>query len=273
VSVAEIHRVAYAPGAALYVEELGREHGDTVLFGHSLLCDGRMFADQVTDLAQDHHVLNVDFRGHGRSDAPPHPYGMVDQAEDYLRVLDTLGIERATFVGISMGGMAALRVAIAHPDRVRALVLIDTSAGGEEALKRARYTALATTARLFGPRPWLTRQASAVMFGQTFHREHPEIVAQWEDAMGQMDRRAIALAVKMVVGREDLTRRLHAIQAPTLVIVGDEDVATPPVYAKTLSVAIPGARLETIPMTGHLSTIERPRVLAKLIRHFVEQQA
>lgn len=272
-NVAEIHRVAFAPGAALYVEELGREHGETVIFGHSLLCDGRIFVDQVTDLAQDHHVLNVDFRGHGRSDTPPRAYSMADQADDYLRVLDALGIERATFAGLSMGGMAAIRVAIAHPDRVRALVLIDTSASGEEAMKRARYTALATTARLFGPRPWLTRQASAVMFGQTFHREHPEIVAQWQDAMGQLDRRALALAVKMVVGREDMTKRLRDIQAPTLVIVGDEDVATPPVYARTLQAAIPNARLETIPMTGHLSTVERPRVLAKLIRHFVEQQA
>lgn len=271
--MAEVHRVAFAPGAALYVEELGRGNGGPVVFGHSLLCDGRMFADQVTDLAQDHHVLNVDFRGHGRSDRPPRRFTMADQGADYLRVMDALAIDQAVLVGLSMGGMAAIHVAVAHPDRVRGLVLMDTSAGREEPLRRARYTALATTARLFGPRPWLARQASAVMFGRSFRAEHPEIVALWEERLVAMDRHAIARAVRMVVDRPEMRDRLAEIQAPTLVIVGDEDVATPLPCARTLASGIPGARVEVVPMAGHLSTVERPRLLAKLIRHFCESHA
>ncbi|TNF36901.1 MAG: alpha/beta fold hydrolase [Deltaproteobacteria bacterium] len=269
--MAEVHRIGFARSASLYVEELGRGHGASVLFGHSLLCDGRMFVDQVNDLAQDHHVLNVDFRGHGRSDAPRRAYSMYDQADDYLRVMDALKVDRASIVGLSMGGMAAMRLAMTHPDRVRSLVLLDTSASREKSAARARFTALATTARLFGPRPWLTRQAAAVMFGATFLREHPEIVAQWEASMQKLDKRAVAHAVQAVVTRDDVTRRLREITAPTLVVVGDEDVATPPVYARTLAAAIPNARLEVVPMTGHLSTVERPRVTGKLIRKFLER--
>jgi len=269
--MADTHRIGYARGASLYVEDLGQDNGDTVVFGHSLLCDGRMFADQVTDLAQDHRVLNVDFRGHGRSDPPPRRFTIYDVADDYLRVMDALKVERASVVGLSMGGQAALRLAMTHPDRVRALVLLDTTASREETLKRARYSALAATARLVGPRAWLARQASNIMFGPTFRAAHPEIVAQWEARIQQLDKRAVARAVETVVSRDDVTRRLHDIAAPSLVVVGDEDEAAPPVYSRTLAAAIPDARLEVLPMTGHLSTIERPRVVGLLIRRFLER--
>lgn len=271
--MAESHRVALGDGTSLYVEELGRAHGTAVVFGHSLLCDGRMFTDQVIDLARDHHVINIDFRGHGRSDPPSRAYSMADQAGDTLRVMDALGIERAILVGLSMGGMAAMRLALEHPDRVAGLALLNTSAGREEALKRARYGALAAVTRLFGTQPWIMRQASRALFGATFLRDQPDVVALWEQRIAAMDRRALALAVKMVTGRPDLTGRLGELRVPTLVVVGDEDVATPLVYARTLAAAIPGARLEVVPMTGHLSTVERPELMTKLLRAFCERVA
>ena len=280
----EVHRVAFDGPATLYVEEFGRahagaaprpghEHRGAVVFGHSLLCDGRIFSDQVTDLAQDHHVLNLDFRGHGRSDPPPRSYTLADVATDYLRAMDALSVERATLVGLSMGGMAALLLALSHPERVAGLVLIDTSASAERPHNRARQLALATTARLFGPRPWLVRQATALLFGATFRAQHPDEVAVWEQRIAALNRAGLARGVAAVAGRRDVTARLPDIVAPTLVIVGDEDTATPPVYARTLAAAVPHARLEVLPATGHLASVERPRVVAKLIRQFLTGRA
>ncbi len=266
--MAETHRVDLGDGTSLYVEELGKGHGRAVVFGHSLLCDGRMFMDQVTDLAQDHHVINIDFRGHGRSDAPRRDYTIVDQGRDYGRVMDALGVDAAVIVGLSMGGMAALHFALERPERVSGLVLIDTSAEHERAFKRVKYAALARAARLLGMRRWLARQGADVLFGATFRSEQPEVVETWEDRIMQLDPRAAARAVKMVAGRPSVRARLGEIRVPALVIVGDEDTATPPPNARVLAEGLPSARLEVLALTGHLSTSEKPAETTRLIRGF-----
>jgi len=268
---AEVRRVPFGAGLTLHVSAHGPDAPDApvVVFGHSLLCDGEMFDAQVADLARDHRVLNVDFRGHGRSDAPLGAYTMADQGQDYARVLDAFGVESAAIVGLSMGGMAALHFALASPARVRALALLDTSAGPERLAKRARYGALATMARLFGVGRWLSGQAIGVMFGETFRREHPEVVERWAGKLRTLDRRALARAVKMVTSRPSVVAELGRVEAPTLVVVGDEDVATPPSVARQLAAHIPGARLEVLPRTGHLSTVEQPELMGKLLRAFL----
>lgn len=277
--MSEVHRVPFDGDAALYVEEYGKAHGgpraasrprgDAVVFGHTLLTDGRIFIDQVTDLAQDHHVLNVDLRGHGRSDAPRRAFTLVDTAVDYLRAMDACGVARATLVGASMGAMAALRLALSHPDRVAGLVLIGASASAERPTSRARLLALGATARLLGPRPWLVRQASELLFGPTFRAAHPEVVGRWEEQLARLDPAGIARAVAAVAQRPDLTARLFQITAPTLLLVGDEDRMTPPARSRTLAAALPHARLELLPATGHLPSVERPRAVAGFIRHFL----
>lgn len=257
------HRVD-VDGVALHVEEEGA--GPAVLFGHSLLCNGTMFAAQVADLARDHRVLNVDFRGHGQSGVPPGPYTMQDQANDYLKVMDALGVDRAAIVGLSMGGMAAMRLAASHPDRVAALVLMDTSAGGETWWNRVKYGALAGAFARIGPRDFILKPVAKLMFGQTFRREQPDQARAWIAVFQGLDRQACRLAVDMVRNRRDVHDRLPRIAAPTLVIVGEEDVATPPALARRLAGGIPGARLEIVPAAGHLSTVEQPEATIRLIR-------
>ncbi len=267
--MAEVHRVALADGSSLYVEELGRGRAPAVVFGHSLLCDGRMFMDQVAGLAQDHHVINVDLRGHGRSDAPRRRYTIEDQAGDYLRVMDALGVGSAVLVGLSMGGMAAVHAALAAPERVTGLVLLNTSAGAEGRSKRLEHAVLAKAARALGVRRWMARQSTAILFGATFRRNSPEVVSLWEDRMMALDRGAVHHAVQMLSSRPSVVARLPEIAAPTLVVVGDEDVATPPACARTIAQGIRGARLEVLPGTGHLSTIEEPAETTRLIRDFI----
>lgn len=266
--MADTHRIPVGDGSSMYVEELGDRGKPTVVFGHSLLCDGRMFTDQVIALAHDHHVVNIDFRGHGRSGRPSRAYTMADQGRDYLRVMDALGIESAIVVGLSMGGMAAIHLALAAPSRVTGLVLMDTSASGETFTTQAKYAALAGSARLLGVREFHLAQALPLMFGATYRAAGAGELNLWRERMEALDKVALARAVWMVSRRPSMVHRLGEITAPTLVVVGDEDVATPLKYAKALASALPNARLEVLEATGHLSTIERPVETTRLIRDF-----
>ncbi len=243
-----------------------------LVFGHGLLMDGRMWDAQVDALGHELRLAVLDFRGHGASDPPPRGFRMQHQAEDYRKVLDALQLPSAVLVGFSMGGMAALHFAAAHPGRVSGLVLIDTSADPEAPRARAKYQALAWMARAFGIGPYLQKQVAAIQFGETFRREQPDVVATWKARWAERDRAAVLRAVQMVISRPSATR-LVDLACPTLVIVGDEDLATPPVYAQRIVDLVPNAELRLIPRAGHLSPIEAPHVVTGFLRAFANKIA
>ncbi len=245
--------------------------GPAVVFGHGLLYDGRIFEPQARALAGDHRVVVLDFRGHGGSGIPPGAWTIGDHVRDYVTAMDALGIERAAVVGHSLGGMAALHVALEHPDRVRALVLIAASAAAETLVKRGRYLTLAAIARVFGMQPWLLREASKAMFGATYRRTEPKRVKRWLGLPAQMEPAVLYRAVRMVTARPSVTRRLPEIRAPALILVGTEDETTPPPRARAMAQGIPDARLEVLPRAGHMLTIERPEETARLIGSFLRE--
>lgn len=257
----------------LSVEITGPEDGRPVLFGHSLLLDGRMWEAQIPDLSRSFRCVNIDFRGHGQSAIPPRGFAMADQAEDYRKVMDALGLASATIVGLSMGAMAAMHLAVAHPARVKALVLMNTSHEPEPPKARAKDMALAVMARVLGLREFIVKQVEPLMFGERFRGERPEIVAKWSKMMGELDKRAVYRTVKMVMSRPAVGPRLADVRAPTLVIASDQDIATPPVLGRAIADTIPGAEHVLLPRTGHISTVEQPEVTTKLIRSFLERHA
>lgn len=256
-------------GASLHIVERGT--GAPVVFGHGLLFDHHMYDGQVETLAPDHRVVLLDWRAHGGSDAPAARWTMEDQGLDYVRVMDALGIDQAVVIGQSMGGMAALHVALRHPERVRGLVLIDTSAAAEPVLRRIKYMTLAFLARTVGMHPALLEQAAAVAFGPTFRETQPATVRSWMDRWAGMDPKIVARAVRVPVSRPSVVGRLSEITAPTLVIVGAEDETTPPSESLRLAHRLPHARLEILPRTGHMAPIERPEEVARLIRRFLTE--
>ena len=140
-------------GQRIFFEESGC--GVPVVLGHSFLCSGAMWEGQVTDLAESHRVVNIDYRGHGRSGAISSSFDLYDLVDDTLAVLDRLGIEQAVWAGLSIGGMVALRAALVAPQRVRALVLIGTHAGAEGSIGKLKYRAMGVGARLLGLRPFI----------------------------------------------------------------------------------------------------------------------
>ena len=255
----------------LVAEVSGPEAGMPVLFGHSLLLDRRMFAPQIADLERAFRCINIDFRGHGESAPPPRGFAITDQAEDYRKVLDHLGVEKAAIVGLSMGAMAGMHFAVAHPGRVRGLVLLNTSADPEPAAARAKEMALAVSARLFGVRPFILKQVAPLMFGERFRAEAPAIVSEWLSRMTTLNRVGLYRAVRMVLSRPAVGPRLAEVRVPTLVIAGDQDIAAPQHLGKRIADTVPGAELRILPRTGHISTVEEPELTTKLIRTWLDR--
>lgn len=247
-------------GLELFYEDRGSGPG-TALLLHSFLCSGRMWDGQVDALASSYRVLVADARGHGRSSRSREAFTFYDSADDAIAVLDHAGVERAAWVGLSMGGMASLRAALVAPDRVERLVVLDSAAGTDPPVRRVRYSALGVVARIAGL-PALRRQVERVMFGTTSLRERPELVRRWSAELGTLDVPSMLATLSALNGRDDLEPRLGEIRVPTTVIVGAEDRGQPPAVSRRIADGIDGARYVEIERAGHLSAVERPEAVA-----------
>lgn len=262
-----LHRI---PSAGVELSVLDQGRGPPVVLGHGMLCDHRVFMAQIEALSARHRVIALDFRGHGRSQVPT-SWAMSDVAADFIHVLDALAIDRAVLVGFSMGGMAAMHVALAEPRRVSGLVLIDTSADVETPWIRLKFHALARAIAGLGPRPWILREASKAMFGPDFRRAHADVVHDWESGIASMRRRAVFGVARMVADRGAVIDRLSEIAVPVQVIVGDRDVNTPPRCSERIAARLPHGQLEVLRDAGHGTPLERPGEVTRLIAGLMER--
>ncbi len=243
-----------------------REGAPAIVLWPSFLCDGSMWDAQVGPLSELGRVLCFDGPGHGKSELPP-PFSLDDNTRALLDACDALGVDKLVLVGLSWGGMVGMRLALLAPDRVKGLVLLDTSAQAERKRDRVKYRALASLFRRAGMPPWLVeRQVAPKMFGRTTLATHPEMSARLSRDVNGFSREGVYRASKAIFRRPDVTAEIAAIRAPTLVLCGEEDVATPPARSRLIADRIPGARLEMVPGAGHLSALEQPdRVNAVLV--------
>ena len=252
-------------GARIDYEVQGQ--GPALVLGHSLLFDRRMWSGVAPALARHFRVINVDARAHGRSTASGR-FTLEDLAGDWLAILDHENIERAHLCGLSMGGMTALRLALAAPARVAAMALLDTSADRETPGHRVLYRLMAELQRVVRidavSAPLVVRK----MFGRTSQRQRPEVVERGMAIIRDQSPRAVYPAVRAVFGRGTLDDQLGRIRCPTLVVVGDEDTATPPVRAHRIAERVPGARLERVSGAGHISVMDRPDAVERLLLEF-----
>lgn len=253
-------------GTQIHCEEKGT--GDPVVLVHGLTFDRRMWEDQVEGLSRSHRTINVDLRGHGLSASPDLEYNLDMMTEDVYQVMRELGIGRAHFVGLSMGGMIGMRLALAHPGAMRSLVLLDTSADPEAPDRAPAYEAMASMLREQGPES-VVDGVMAILFSPTFLQGRPDKAKRERDRLLELDRIGVSNATYAVTRRKDISDRLHEIKAPTLVMVGEVDAATPVERAQAIQAAIPGSRLEIIPSAGHMSPIEKPEEVTRLIVDFL----
>jgi 3-oxoadipate enol-lactonase len=258
----------------LFVHESG--DGPPVVLWHSLLCDTGMWRFQIPKLAERYRVLSIDGPGHGRSGITHTQYSLDDCVEAALAVLDAAEIDRCAWVGLSWGGMVGMRLAARHPERVAALVLMDTSAHRERRVKKAAYRPLAAITKRVGPvRPLVEGIVARIMFAPQTRRDAPEKVEGFVGTLLRMDAESLIHALDAVIfERDDVTAELSRIEAPTLVMVGAHDRGTPPAEADHLAAHIRQSRLVRIPEAGHLSALEQPdRVNGALLSFLGENVA
>ncbi len=261
--------IAELNGAKLYYDIRG-SGPETVVFAHGLLWSGEMFAEQVAALEKDYRCVTFDFRGQGRSAVTRDGYDMDTLAADAAALIESLHLGPCHVAGLSMGGFVAMRLAARRPDLVRSLILLETSAEAEPEENIPRYRVLNFVARWFGL-GLVAGQVMPIMFGRKF-LEDPKRQAErdrYRAALSANRRVGISRAVRGVIDRSAILPELNRIAAPTLVIVGDQDIATVPAKAERIRDAIRGAELVVIPGAGHSSTMEEPAAVTAAIRRFL----
>jgi pimeloyl-ACP methyl ester carboxylesterase len=258
-------------GTSLFYEDTGPgSTGETIAFSHGLLWSTELFEPQIAALRGRYRCIAWDHRGQGRSAADHREHiGMELVWQDAVRLLEALGAGPVHFCGLSMGGFVAMRMAARRPDLVRSLILVETSADPEPVENVGRYRLLTRVTRMLGPRVARSKVAP-IMLGKTILADKARRgeVARFTEVMSR--RRDIWRAVNGVVDRGGIHDELPRITAPTLILVGDEDVATPRPKAERIAAAIPGARLVDIPRAGHSSTVEQPAAVISAIEQFLQ---
>ena len=250
-------------------ELLGPMDDPPVILSCSLGTDRSMWDPQTPALAGSHLVVRYDLRGHGQSPAPPGPYAISDLGEDLLALMDRLEIERASLCGVSIGAMTSIWAAANAPERVHRLVLCCTSARfGPEAAEV--YQARAQTVREHTVDA-VADGALERWFTPGFREAQPELMAQIRKGLTDTSSEGYAGCCEALAAL-DLYPALGSILAPTLVIAGAEDPATPPDHGRAIADGIAGARFELIEGAAHLANIEKAELVTPLIAGFIDAE-
>lgn len=254
-------------GLRLYTHERGS--GFPILMVHGMWCDHQVFDDVVAGLAGGYRTVCPDLRGHGRSETPARAWTVVDLAHDLARTLDALEIDAAVVVGHSLGGMAALQLALHDPDRLRGLVLLSTSAEAEKPERRSQLSLLALTINMWGMNNWLAGRIANGFFSSAYARRFPAKVKAWRKGVLAMDKRALLQALEAVQNRPSVWDQLESIAIPTLVMGTREDPIADPARTTALARRLRDAKLVMLPGGGHALPMEHPRELTQALRQFL----
>jgi len=255
----------------LYSEVAGE--GPAVALLHEGICDSRMWDDQWGPWSESRRLLRLDLQGFGRSPLSGQPYS---HASDVIEALERHGIERAAVVGVSMGGRVALEVALARPELVSALVLVAPGLPGHEWSDALRAQWAEEEAAFDAGDLDLAVEVSLRTWVDGPRRSPDDVDPALRSRVGEMQRQAYELQRDWVdedLLVPDLAQRVGEIAVPTLVLVGEGDQPDMQAIAERLAREIPGARLETIPATAHVPSMERPREFDALVLPFLAEAA
>ena len=244
----------------------GHPDSPALLLSNSLSSDLSMWDDQVPAWAERFRVIRYDSRGHGGSVVSPGPCTMEQLGRDALGVLDHLGVGRADFCGLSMGGMVGMQLLTEAPDRIGRAVLANTAAHMGPASLWDRRIALAQA----GGMAATVEPTVARWFPAAFHAAAPAAIERMRDMIRRVPLEGY-VGCCMAIRDMDQRLSIRAIEAPTLVLVGANDPATTPADGALIHAAILGSILRTLD-AAHLSNIERPVDFTQAVLEFLEPQ-
>lgn len=242
--------------------------GPPIVFLHAFPLNRTMWEPQVEALVPHYRVITVDLRGHGESDAPMWRYTLEQFADDVIGLLTHLSITKATFVGLSMGGYILFALYRKYSEYVKALVFADTRAQADTPEGKAARFSMAQIA--------YKRGATAIADLMLSKLLSPAALTTRKDLMDRLRHMIAANQISGIIGdlmameeRPDSTELLPKIACPTLVIAGEDDVASPPEEVQYISDHTPGAEFVRIPQSGHLSNLENPQAFNDALERFL----
>jgi pimeloyl-ACP methyl ester carboxylesterase len=257
----------------LYYEEHGQ--GPPLVLAHGHACGVRSWDPQLRGLADQYRVIVYDARGHGLSEAPREPsaYSQEHMVDDLRGLMDHLGLDTAAVGGLSMGGNVALNLALAHPQRVSALVLADTGAGSDDTARMlTRSLQGAEVLENGGIEAYVDWAMSHPAFAR-FASRGPEQERFIRSCLMTNRAHGIALSTRGVQAKRPsiyaLEPQLRTLGMPVLLIVGEHDEACLPVHA-FMGRTIPNATPHVLPGAGHLTNLETPEAFNQLVAEFLD---
>jgi 3-oxoadipate enol-lactonase len=245
--------------------------GQPILFLHAFPLNRSMWEDQIVALLKEqrYRLVALDWRGFGESDIDANISTMEQLADDVAGLMDTLGMQKAILCGLSMGGYVAFAFLRKYPQRVHGLILCDTRPGADNEEGKANREKVALLAESEGPGAIADLQLPRLISDYT--RQHsPEVEVRIRQMILAATAQGIAAVSRGMAQRADSTDLLATISCPTLVLVGERDVFTPPAVVQAYAAQIPGAQFAIIPYAGHLSNIEQPEAFLDALHNFLQ---
>jgi pimeloyl-ACP methyl ester carboxylesterase len=244
--------------------------GPVVVLLHGFPLNRSMWSSQQARVGSEYRVIAPDLRGHGETAAPDGVYTIEAMADDVVELLDALQLtEPIVLGGLSMGGYVALDLVVRHPRRVRGLILIDTRAAADAPAAARNREDLARMVEESGSVEPVVEGMLPRLFSETTRLRRAEVIGPIRDAMLNTPPRAVAGALRGMAGRRDRTEDLHRIAVPALVLVGADDVITPPAEAQAMAALLPDAQLQVIADAGHLAPVENPEAVNEAMLRFL----
>lgn len=258
--------VTLPAGHRLRVQLDGAEGAPWIVLANSLGADHRMWDAQIDMLVRRFRVLRFDTRGHGGSDTPPGDWTLANLEDDTLALMDALGIERADYMGLSMGGMAGMGLALRAPHRFGRMVVADGRADAPQAF-RDNWDARIARVRAGGLAA-IVDQTLEGWVTADWRAANPAGVAAIRAMVTDNDAEGYCRCCAALKGLDCLPR-LGAVTIPMLYVVGEHDTGAAPGVMQAMADATPGARLEVVADAAHLSCIDNPAGFNRAVGAFL----
>lgn len=256
-------------GAELHYEDTGGGP-ETIVFGHGFLFSARMFEPQVAALRGRYRCIALDWRGQGQSELTAGGYDMDTLTQDAVQLIEKLGAGPCHWIGLSMGGFIGMRIALRRPELLRSLILMETSADPEPEQNVPKYRMLAWVNLLLGMGA-VTGKVMPIMFAKDSLADSARKAdyQAWRAMLLANRRLGVFRGLEGIVTRKGVIDEIDRIRVPTLILVGDQDVATVPEKSQRMHQRIPGSKLVIIPSAGHSSTLEQPAFVNAELERFL----
>jgi 3-oxoadipate enol-lactonase len=265
-----IKKIQVKSGSSLSYTEVGQ--GNPIILIHGLFLDHTAFEQQIKAVSGQARIIAIDIHGHGESSVLHQPMSLDEMAEDYLDLVQQLGIQQAVWGGVSLGGMTSLRIACGHPEAVLGLLLLNTNAGSGAGKKVPSFDGLnapLTLRFLWNTQFLKTQVLKAGLFGRTTLETNPNLQRIWTDRMKQISSISMKHSVEAVLSARSILDQLSSIRVPTIVAGGAEDMALSMSASQEIHQRISHSTLVEIERCGHSSSVEQPERVNQLLEQLL----